>query len=195
MKKYIAIAFCTAVMVLSPTFAMAAPNTDTEAAIGNAAVAETINKEIENKNENLIDDENHKSIHTTFETKYQQNDILSFVITTTESQASTSVKKYYYNIDLKTGQSLTLQGLLGNDYEKIVNASIHNQIKQRMSTDENQIFFGFSEDDKEMGIEGFTGITNNQSFFINEKGNVVITFPQFEIAPGYMGIPEFEIQK
>ena len=40
----------------------------------------------------------------------------------------------------------------------------------------------------------FEGITENQKFYVNENGNVVIVFDKYEIAPGYMGMPEFEIQ-
>ena len=32
-------------------------------------------------------------------------------------------------------------------------------------------------------------------FYINEKGRIVIVFEKYEIAPGYMGTQEFEIDK
>ena len=40
---------------------------------------------------------------------------------------------------------------------------------------------------------GFQGIKPDQSFFINDRGNPVIVFEKYEIAPGSMGIQEFEI--
>ncbi len=34
---------------------------------------------------------------------------------------------------------------------------------------------------------------DDPGFYLNEKGNVVVVYPKYEIAPGYMGIQEFEI--
>ena len=41
----------------------------------------------------------------------------------------------------------------------------------------------------------FQGISENESFYINEFENVVIIFEKYSIAPGYMERPEFEIVK
>ena len=46
-----------------------------------------------------------------------------------------------------------------------------------------------------MGIEGFTTVSENTKFYLNEAGNAVVVFDEYEIAPGYMGMPEFEIEK
>ena len=37
-------------------------------------------------------------------------------------------------------------------------------------------------------------ITNEQPFYINKDNQVVVVFNQFEIAPGYMSLPEFIIK-
>ena len=47
--------------------------------------------------------------------------------------------------------------------------------------------------DEEMG--GFTTITPETKFYINEAGNPVIVFQKYEIAAGAAGMPEFEIVK
>ncbi len=39
----------------------------------------------------------------------------------------------------------------------------------------------------------FKAITDETSFYLNEKGNVVIGFDEGEVAPMYMGSVEFEI--
>ena len=36
-------------------------------------------------------------------------------------------------------------------------------------------------------------LENEEKFYINEQGQVVISFDRYEIAPGYMGYPEFII--
>ena len=39
----------------------------------------------------------------------------------------------------------------------------------------------------------FEVLENEEKFYINEQGQVVISFDRYEIAPGYMGYPEFII--
>ena len=42
---------------------------------------------------------------------------------------------------------------------------------------------------------GFSGIDNEyQDFYINENKKVTVVFQKYEIAPGYMGTQEFEIE-
>lgn len=42
-------------------------------------------------------------------------------------------------------------------------------------------------------IPGFESIEEDQDFYINEAGHVVVVFPKYAIAPGYMGEREFEV--
>ncbi len=115
------------------------------------------------------------------------NERLSFVITSTESFSSSYTQQFFYNIDLKTGKEITLSEMLGSNYKEIINRSIYQQIEERMQQD-NMIYFDGSD-----GIPGFTGIHDQQDFYINADGKVVIVFAKYEIAPGYMGIQEFVI--
>ena len=39
----------------------------------------------------------------------------------------------------------------------------------------------------------FQTITGDTTFYLNEKGNLVIVFQEGEVAPMYMGAVEFEI--
>ena len=42
---------------------------------------------------------------------------------------------------------------------------------------------------------GFTGITEETPFYINENENLVIVFEKYQIAPGSAGDIEFEIER
>jgi len=42
-------------------------------------------------------------------------------------------------------------------------------------------------------MEDFKAITAKQQFYISDKGKLVISFDKYEVAPGYMGVVEFEI--
>lgn len=120
------------------------------------------------------------------------DDILSFYITKSETLANAYQEQFYYNIDLKTGKEISLSDMLGPNYIQIANRSIERQIQQRMQEDENALYFGFG-DDTEALAGRFTTIDPQQTFYINSEGHVVITFEKYAIAPGYMGIQEFEV--
>lgn len=133
-----------------------------------------------------------------YDVKYQEGNILSLELLTAKGWVAYQEERHYYNLDLATGRYLTLQELLGDDYIARCNESIDRQIKERLAADDSLAYFGYGEmanEDKDMGIEGFTTIAPDNSFYINKDGNVVITFAKYEIAPGYMGAQEFEIIK
>ena len=44
-----------------------------------------------------------------------------------------------------------------------------------------------------MGTEEFERIADDQSFYFDDKGDLVIVFEKYDVAPGYMGCPEFPI--
>ena len=123
-------------------------------------------------------------VNMDYEVKYESEDMLSLVLTAYEDwNASTEVKEYY-NINLKDDSEITLKDMLGDDYIEIAN----EQIKEQIAADESGLYF-----DQEMG--GFTTITDETNFYINENGNPVIVFQKYEIAAGAAGSPEFEIVK
>ncbi len=130
----------------------------------------------------------HHSLSIDYEVKRSDEKILSFVITRTDVMASGSIEQYFYNIDMETGKELTLEDILGSDYKRIADESIQKQIKERMENDPSLQYFDGSN-----GIEGFTGISDHPNFYMNDAGHAVICFNEYEIAPGYMGVQEFEI--
>lgn len=127
-----------------------------------------------------------------YDVKYFQNNILSLEVTTAKSWVSADEERSYYNIDLEKDEPLTLEGLLGKDYVAICNQSIVKQINTRIASDENAMFFGFGDNTDDFG--GFETIDTNTPFYLNADGEVVISFPEYSIAPGYMGIQEFIIE-
>ncbi len=123
-------------------------------------------------------------IHVWYEIKNQTEDVLSFVVKGTESWTSAYAETRYYNLDLESNEFLTLESFLGKDYVEKANESIRGQIEERMKKGED--FF-----DSEEG--GFETIGAEPDFYVNEKGNPVIVFEKYAIAPGAMGEVEFEI--
>lgn len=130
-----------------------------------------------------------------YEIKSNTNERVSFVLSKSEYFGSNYTEKYYYNIDLSTGKDITLKDMLGEDYINIINLQIKKQIQERIQNDKNAMFFSEEDDPYLEDGSSFKTISDKQEFYINEKGNVVIVFPKYTIAPGYMGILEFEIEK
>lgn len=124
-----------------------------------------------------------------YEVKSISDNVLSFVVSKTETSASAYYEMYYYNIDLNTNKELTLKDMLGDGYINIANKQIAAEIAVRSQNPDNMYFDG-SE-----GIDGFSTIAADQNFYVNKAGNPVVVFNKYEIAPGYMGIQEFEITK
>lgn len=128
--------------------------------------------------------EHNIKITVNYEIKQQNDDYLSFVIRGTENWTSAYSEAKYYNLDLNTGDFVTLEDMLGVDYVELANKSIQEQIAKRQ--DAGETFFTAEEG-------GFTGISEDAKFYINKKNRPVIVFEKYEIAPGASGEIEFEI--
>ena len=132
-------------------------------------------------------------IDVDYEVKYQEGSVLSLELSTFEGWVAAQELRYYYNIDVAQNRELTLKDLLGEDYVNIANESIRQQMKERAAADENLVYWGVTE--TESGIDGFVSVDEDTDFYISADGNPVVCFGEYEIAPGFMGIQEFEIER
>ena len=128
-----------------------------------------------------------------YDVKYQKSPILSLELTTAKGWVAASEERHYYNLNVLEGKELKLEDLLGDDYINICNAEIDRQIKEQLANDESISYFGYG--DNELTDAGFRTIDENTDFYINSDGQVVIVFPEYSIAPGYMGWREFVVGK
>lgn len=126
-------------------------------------------------------------INVWYEIKSQTEDYLSFAVMGTESWTSAYSEARYYSIDLKNGKLATLQTLLGDEYVRKVDESIQTAMRERQETEGIEFW---AQDEG-----GFSGIDENTKFYVNEKGNPVIVFDKYEIAPGAYGAMEFEVER
>ena len=115
---------------------------------------------------------------------YNQGTLLSFSIDTTTTMASGYDQRYFFNLDLETGQELTLTEVIGQDKLEAADQQIRAQIEQCLAEDPSS-FFDFSEEG------GYSGLKADQKFYINENRQVVVVFDEYEIVPGSSGMPEF----
>ena len=119
------------------------------------------------------------------------DDWFTLQITTVETMASGAETRRYYNLDKTTGRYVQLADLFpeGVDYVTVISDNIRVQMKQRMAENEEQIYFI----DSDMPEDDFQQIAADQSFYRNQDGGLVIVFNEYDVAPGYMGCPEFVI--
>ncbi|MBD3109921.1 DUF3298 domain-containing protein [Bacillus sp. AGMB 02131] len=118
------------------------------------------------------------------------NDIILSIRRFTEIiQASGAIKNQYDTIDKQLEVLITLKSLFKDDtYIEVISEEIKRQMLQQIQQDTNNMYWVNDEDP-----EKFTRISSDQSFYINQDGKLVITFNEYEVAPGYMGAVEFVI--
>ncbi|MEE0450951.1 DUF3298 domain-containing protein [Peptacetobacter sp.] len=126
----------------------------------------------------------HKSAEMWSETVAENAKTLSVAIYNTETEASAATSRKIYNIDKKDKTILTLEGMFGNnDYVDVLSKNILSQMKERTKKDSNDVYF----------VDNTFKIKKDQPFYINDKGELVICFDEYEVAPGSAGLVEFVI--
>lgn len=136
------------------------------------------------------DENNHLSIQLKSEVIQNDENWFTLKLTISEVSGSSDTQYKYYNIDKKEDKIIELSDLFeGVQYKDIISQEIKRQMKERMAKDENEIYWI----DSELEEWSFTSIADNQNYYLSENGNIVIVFDKYEVGPGYMGTPEFEI--
>lgn len=163
---------------------------------------QTINESIEEMTDRLIarfeeqkeQEEGHGCMETTHEVITDTDTWFTLRINVTEIAASGYQYQYYYHIDKKTGEIASLKNLFkeGADYISPISENIKEQMRKEMQADESKIYWIDSEDDF---VEQFEAIKEDQNFYLNEDGQIVICFDEYEVAPGYMGLVEFAVDE
>ncbi|NLV22985.1 MAG: DUF4163 domain-containing protein [Syntrophomonadaceae bacterium] len=122
-----------------------------------------------------------------YDLKTNNEAFLSFTITyyTYTGGANGMTVVSCINIDKKANKPIHLEDLFpqGADFKTKINNEIIKQIELR-SKDKEEMFFE--------GDVGFKSIKDSQGFYLKDN-DIVIVFPKYEIAPGFMGNPEFAI--
>lgn len=126
----------------------------------------------------------HKSADIWSETIAENDKTASIAIYNTEIEASAATSRKIYNINKEDKTVLTLEGMFGNnDYVDVLSKNILSQMKERTKKDSNDVYF----------VDNTFKIKKDQPFYINNKGELVICFDEYEVAPGSTGLVEFVI--
>ena len=158
-----------------------------------------INAEIQKITEGLVEE---FEVHLEDEIGYQDVVVTSEILLTTQDYFTIKLLcyqgtgsgyqwNYFYTIDLKTGKRMQLKDVFveGEDYITLISEDIKRQMQEQMSADD-MICYWLNDEIEELNFEK---ITEDTSFYLNEKNNLVISFDEGDVAPMYMGSVEFEI--
>jgi len=119
--------------------------------------------------------------------KTDNSRILSIDIYMVNTVGSSSTTNKYFTIDKKAKTLITLPSMFkpGSDYVTILSKYIAAEMKRQNEASEYPLYW----DDE----SAFKKIKENQNFYINKDGKLVICFDKYDIGPGSTGCPEFVI--
>lgn len=134
----------------------------------------------------------HLGVNSGYVVKTDTDRILSvgrYVVNTVGS-SSTTFK--FDTIDKKKEILITLPSLFKDErYIDVISENIKEQMRDQMSKDPQKIYW--VKGSVAQMSEVFEKIKKDQNFYLNASGQLVISFQKYEVAPGYMGVPEFII--
>ena len=122
-----------------------------------------------------------------YEVTYQSGTRVSFVVTFAEGWVASMEERYCYNLDLAENRDITLAELLGENWVERCNEAVRAGIDASMDQEGFTLFFT-----PEQG--GFTTVDESTAFYIREDGVPVLVFPEYSIAAGAAGSPEFPVE-
>jgi len=176
--------------------------------LDNKDLATTLNEKYRSEGQALYDDfiaevgdikangGGHSGIDSGYEVKTDNDQILSIGRYTVNTVGSSSTVMQYDTIDKKNEILITLPMLFKDDnYIKTISENIKEQMReQAAASNKEKVYWlkGAGLPDEEV-LDEFTTVKADQQFFISDKGKLVISFDKYEVAPGYMGVVEFEI--
>lgn len=146
---------------------------------------------IEEFKANLEREEGYQSLEVKSEVLHTTQDYFTLKLICFTAQGSGVEWHYYYTIDLNTGKRLFLKDLFveGADYVTPISENVISQMREKMAEDDMNMYWV----DDEMEELNFKAIKEDQSFYLDTEGNVIISFNEGDVAPMYMGVVEFTI--
>ena len=157
----------------------------------NAEIQEITNELLNEFTNHMREELGYKELIVKSEVLVTTQEYFTLKLSCYQGEASGYVCNYFYTIDLISGERLQLKDIFveGADYITPISENIKEQMRNRMAQDEN-VYYWLDDEIEELN---FKAISEETSFYINEKDNVVISFDQGEVAAMYLGVVEFEI--
>ncbi len=170
--------------------------------IENSEAFDLINKDIDELTDTLVQqfysdlaaigDDGHGSVYADYQTVTDTERWFTLKIRVTEASGSSNTYFKYYHVNKQTGSIVRLGDLAADNrfYERI-EQEIQKQMRTEMEQNSDLIYW---TEDSVIGKD-LRSVSPDHNFYWNKDGDLVIPFDKYEIAPGYMGTPEFTISK
>jgi hypothetical protein len=134
----------------------------------------------------------HLGVDSGYVVKTDTDKILSVGRYVVNTVGSSSTTFQYDTIDKENEILITLPSLFKDEsYIDAISENIKEQMLELHEIDESNVYWIEGIEDASMAV--FNKISSNQSFYISSENKLVISFDKYEVAPGYMGVLEFEI--
>lgn len=131
----------------------------------------------------------HLGIDSGFEIKTDTERILSIGRYYVNTVGSSSTTFTYDTVDKIEGIMVTLPSLFVDEsYIERISTFLIAYMKEDMIENPDNFYWVTEED-----FDSFKAISPDQNFYLTDKGKLVISFDKYTVAPGYMGVLEFEI--
>ncbi|GAE06006.1 anti-sigma-V factor rsiV [Paenibacillus sp. JCM 10914] len=137
----------------------------------------------------------HLGLDSGYEVVTDNEQLLTLRRYVVEFAGGSAESRQYDTIDKVNHIVITLPSLFKDEsYISAISDHIKQQMREQMSANPDKIYWVEQPDAQpEMPEDQFKSITMEQSFYINPEGKLVISFNEYDVAPGYMGVVEFTI--
>lgn len=175
-----------------------AAETETAKEIVNRSVEEYVNMLMSQIEADMAADENgegHEALDIDYDVITDTQNWFTLRVNVLQTQASGFQQYKFYHINKELDKVVTLKDLFAadSDYVARISEDIIRQMEEQMQADEGKMYFLNSEEGYDEW--DFKQIKEDQNFYFDEEGNLVIAFDEYEVAPGYMGAVDFTIAK
>lgn len=175
--------------------------------LGNAELEQTLNNKYLEENKKLYEnfkDEvaqlnqeggGHLSLDSGYEVVTDNEQLLTLLRYVVESAGGSAESRQYDTIDKINHLVITLPSLFKDDsYIQVISNNIKEQMRQQMQDNPDNIYWVEQPGvEPELPEDLFQTIDKDQNFYISPSGKLVISFNEYDVAPGYMGVVEFTI--
>lgn len=140
----------------------------------------------------LVGNEGHGSLYIDYEMVTNTDTWFTLKLCVFEAAGSSNTYYKYYHLNKLTGKTVQLGDLAKNkEFYSVIEDDLKRQMDEAMKNDENLIYWTH---DTPFG-DSLVSIDECHNFRFDEEGNIVICFDKYEVSPGFMGTPEFTVDK
>lgn len=136
----------------------------------------------------------HLGLYIDYETITNTENWFALKLIIASVSANNSVELKYYNIDKENGTVVSLSELFVEDFDYVT--ALSEELCRQMSIQNEEfgevVYWVYTYNELETV---FDKIYEEQNYYFNEAGELVIVLDKYQAAPGYIGCPEFVIPR